>query len=251
MTSTADPSPRDRILRAAATLLAEEGREGVSTRSVSALAGVQPQTIYRQYGDMRGLLSAVAQAGFSDYLEAKSAQGSSGNPIGDFRHGWDAHVEFALNNPALYALMYGDPRPGLESATSQIEAALGGVLRRVALAGALRADVDRATHQVLAANIGVSLALVAAQLRGEQVGIDSLLSVDTREMLVGWLMDEGGSSRAVDVAENPSLAAATSAAALGASLDSVRESFSVGEFALLGELLSRIDASLPSRGDQR
>ena len=44
-----------------AQLLNDGGREAVSTRAVAAAAGVQPPTIYRQYGDMQGLLSAVAQ----------------------------------------------------------------------------------------------------------------------------------------------------------------------------------------------
>jgi AcrR family transcriptional regulator len=241
MTTESAPRPRDRILLAAASLLAEQGREGVSTRSVSAAAGVQPQTIYRQYGDMRGLLNAVAKAGFAAYLAAKTDHGSSENPVADFRHGWDMHVDFALQNPALYALMYGDPRPGLESATADIEAALGSVLHRVALAGALKVGVERATQQVLAANVGVALALIAAQSRGESVGTDSTLSTDTREMVVGWLMDESNGQTANTTTDAPSTAA-VSAIALAASLPALKDKFSVGEFALLTELLDRIGA---------
>jgi AcrR family transcriptional regulator len=247
MTIDSTLPPRDRILQAAASLLAEHGRDGVSTRSVSALAGVQPQTIYRQYGDMRGLLNAVAKSGFASYLKAKSSQGSSGNPVADFRHGWDMHVEFALGNPALYALMYGDPRPGLESATSDIEAALGGVLHRVALAGALKIGVAKATQQVLAANVGVALALLTAQSRGEIVGTGSALSVDMREMLVGWLMDEGDTLPKAGSADNGASTAAVSAAALGASLPSVKSRFSAGELSLLAELLDRIGTDILPR----
>jgi AcrR family transcriptional regulator len=242
MTTESTPRPRDRILLAAASLLAEQGREGVSTRSVSAAAGVQPQTIYRQYGDMRGLLNAVAKAGFAAYLEAKTDHGSSENPVADFRHGWDMHVEFALQNPALYALMYGDPRPGLESATADIEAALGSVLHRVALAGALRVGVERATQQVLAANVGVALALLAAQSRGEKVGTESALSVDTREMVIGGLMDESTGEQGANTTEDAPSTAAVSAVALAASLPALKDKFSVGEFALLTELLDRIGA---------
>ena len=39
---------KDRIVRVAADLLAEGGREAVSTRAVAAAAGVQVPTIYRQ-----------------------------------------------------------------------------------------------------------------------------------------------------------------------------------------------------------
>ena len=110
--AAAATSPRDRILRAAATLLAEGGREAVTTRAVSAAADAQPPTIYRQFGDMRGLLDAVAADGFARYMEVKVARGETADPVADLRAGWDAHVGFGLANPALYALMYGDPRPG-------------------------------------------------------------------------------------------------------------------------------------------
>ena len=45
--------------KAARTSSADGGRGAVTTRAVSAAARVQPPTIYRQFGDMRGLLDAV------------------------------------------------------------------------------------------------------------------------------------------------------------------------------------------------
>ena len=53
-------SAAERMLRAAADLLQTGGIEAVSTRAVAAAAGVQPPTIYRQFGDKDGLLDAVA-----------------------------------------------------------------------------------------------------------------------------------------------------------------------------------------------
>ena len=53
-------SPRERILRSTMELLARGGREAVTTRAVGNAAGVQSPTIYRQFGDMRGLLDEVA-----------------------------------------------------------------------------------------------------------------------------------------------------------------------------------------------
>ncbi|MGC5311828.1 helix-turn-helix domain-containing protein [Micromonospora zamorensis] len=41
---------RDRIVEAAGRLLAESGRDAVTTRVVSAAAGVQPPAIYRLFG---------------------------------------------------------------------------------------------------------------------------------------------------------------------------------------------------------
>lgn len=111
MPGTADDglSPRERILQAATTLLAAGGREAVSTRTVSAAAGVQPPTIYRQFGDMQGLLNTVARDIFAGYVRQKTTREHADDPFEELRRGWDLHVAFGLANPAVYALIYGDP----------------------------------------------------------------------------------------------------------------------------------------------
>jgi AcrR family transcriptional regulator len=103
---------RRRIIDAAAELLRTEGREAVTTRAVSAAAGVQSPVLYRLFTDMNGLLDAVASDGFARYLAGKRAQALSGDPVDDLRRGWDLHVEFGLQNPAHYLLMYGRPSRG-------------------------------------------------------------------------------------------------------------------------------------------
>jgi AcrR family transcriptional regulator len=76
---------RERVLRAAADLLAEGGRDAVSTRAVSAAAGVQAPTLYRLFGDKEGLLQAVAAHGFAEYLSDKHALAETDDPIDDSR----------------------------------------------------------------------------------------------------------------------------------------------------------------------
>jgi AcrR family transcriptional regulator len=61
---------RARILAAAAALIADGGRDALTTRAVSAAAGVQAPTIYRLFGDKSGLLDAVAELGFAAYLRS-------------------------------------------------------------------------------------------------------------------------------------------------------------------------------------
>jgi len=138
------------------------GREAVSTRAVSAAAGVQAPTIYRLFGDKQGLLEAVAAHGFTAYLNDKTDMKPSDDPVEDLRTGWDLHVGFGLANPALYSLMYGDPRPGA-SAPAAVAAAevLAGHIRRIAEAGRLRVSEERAAHLVHAAGCGTTLTLIA------------------------------------------------------------------------------------------
>lgn len=110
-------------------LLESGGRDAVTTRAVADAAGLQPPAIYRLFGDKDGLLDAVAESGFTRFLAAKQqADPAPHDPVGELCNGWDTVVGFGLANPALYALMYGEPpgpprpsRPG--SNTSWTESA--------------------------------------------------------------------------------------------------------------------------------
>lgn len=160
--SASAESNRDRIIAAAARLLAEGGREAVSTRAVSAAAGVQAPTIYRLFGDKQGLLDAVAAHGFSTYLNEKTDLKPSGDPVEDLRTGWNLNVGFGLANPALYALMYGEPRPGATPPAAGAAAeVLAAHIHRIAEAGRLRVDEERAAQLVHAVGGGTTLALIA------------------------------------------------------------------------------------------
>ena len=155
---------RERILEAAAALLAAEGRDGLSTRAVSAAAGVQPPALYRLFGDKDGLLDAVAAYGFDEYLTSKKALGTTGDAVEDLRRGWDLHIEFGLSRPEFYVLMYGDARPGRTSpAAREAEAMLRSIVERVAAAGRLRVSVERAARLVHATGMGVVLSLIATR----------------------------------------------------------------------------------------
>jgi AcrR family transcriptional regulator len=156
------PSPRERILAAAAKLLAEGGREAVSTRAVSAAAGVQAPTIYRLFGDKQGLLDAVAADGFAAYLNSKTGLEPTGDPVEDLRVGWDLHVGFGLANPAVYSLMYGELRPGASSPAAVAGAeVLARHIHRIAEAGRLEVSEERAAHLVHAAGSGTTMTLIA------------------------------------------------------------------------------------------
>jgi AcrR family transcriptional regulator len=153
---------RERILAAAADLLAHSGREAVSTRAVSAAAGIQAPTIYRLFGDKQGLLDAMATHGFTTYLASKTDVEPSADPVQDLRTGWDLHVGFGLANPALYSLMYGEPRPGhVPPAARRAAEVLARHVRRIAEAGRLRVGEERAAQLIHAAGSGTTLTLIA------------------------------------------------------------------------------------------
>lgn len=233
-------APRDRILKAATALLAEGGRDAVSTRSVSAAAAVQPQTIYRQFGDMQGLLTAVAKEGFATYLAAKTSSRKSADPVDDLREGWNLHIQFGLENPALYRLMYGDPRPGIESVTADINDVLRSLLFRVALAGRLKVHVDKAARIILAASVGTVLSLIDAPARNDTAISEVAQASEMRDLVLDALVASSSEVNEPTVVDASLAVAQSCAVTLSAALPAIRDEFSTGEFGLLTELLDRV-----------
>ncbi|GGR05863.1 TetR/AcrR family transcriptional regulator [Deinococcus ruber] len=234
MTSASLSSPQERILQAALTLLESGGIEAVSTRAVSAAADVQPPTIYRQFGDMQGLLNAVASAGFTSYLQAKVARGSLSDPVEDLRGGWDLHLDFGLKHPHLYTLMYRMTQPGSESpAALEASALLRGIVQRVAEAGRLAVSVERAVAMIQAAGKGLTLSLLIAEQYDP--GVAELM----REAVFRAILTPQPESVADSEPQEPQRAAAH-AVALAALLPGSAAPFSAAERALLTEWLHRL-----------
>jgi AcrR family transcriptional regulator len=227
---------RERIVEAAAQLLATGGREAVSTRAVSAAAGVQAPTIYRLFGDKQGLLDAVASRGFADYLRTKITREHHQDPVEDLRQGFDLHVGFGLANPALYALIYGDPRPGAESPVEREAAAvLAGLIRRIAEAGRLRVSEERAAHLVHSASRGITLTLIGLPPERR----DPTLAESAREAVLAAVTTDPPSH--ISAGTGPVWAAVALRAALPRLVV-----LTPAERGLLQEWLDRVASDLPS-----
>jgi AcrR family transcriptional regulator len=228
---TESSSPRERILQAGLTLLETEGVEAVSTRTVSAAAAVQPPTIYRHFGDMQGLLDAVASAGFSAYLQSKAAREHPSDPVEQVREGWNLHVEFGLTHPHLYILINGTPGDGPPSpAVLAATEMMRDVMRRVAGSGRLAVSVDRAVTMVQAAVLGTTLSLLGSSVKDP--GMSNLM---LEAVLNAILTPKSETSR--DTA-SPQIVA--HAVALTALLPDLSTPFSEAEKKLLVEWLHRL-----------
>ncbi|MFD8686344.1 TetR/AcrR family transcriptional regulator [Streptomyces sp. NPDC059651] len=155
--SAATRPPRQRVIEAAADLLAREGRDAVTTRAVAVAAGLQPPAIYRLFGDKDGLLEAVAEHGFTTFLAAKHVDPDPRDPVDDLRAGWDLAVEFGLANPALYSLMYSEPTEPASPAFKAGMEILRGRVRRLAAGGWLRVDEELAAMIIHATGRGAVL----------------------------------------------------------------------------------------------
>lgn len=218
---------RRRIVDAAAELLRTGGRDAVTTRAVSAAAGVQSPVLYRLFTDMNGLLEAVASEGFARYLAGKRTQELSEDPVEDLRRGWDLHVEFGLQNPAHYLLMYGQTTPGQHnSAAEQGTQRHRMLIERIAAAGRLVVGVDTAQTMMHAACVGITMNLIGTP-PGQR---DPTVADRLREAVLAAITTTAPSGPP-DVAQR--------AVGLRAVLDDAEDLYSPGERALLNELLDR------------
>lgn len=221
---------RTRVVEAAAELLAGGGRDAVTTRAVAAAAGVQPPALYRLFGDKDGLLEAVAEHGYSTFFAAKLAGGRLDDPIDDLRAGWDLAVDFGLENPALYLLMYAEPRLGATSPAFRAGMdVLVSRIHRLATGGRLRVGEHLAA------------ALVHATARGAVLTWLSLPDARRDPALLTALCDAMVTAVTTEQPAVQAAGPAGAARALRATLAD-QTSLSTGEQLLLGEWLDRLAA---------
>lgn len=100
---------RAAALAAAMAMVAADGPDALSFRAVAAAIGVNHRALYRHFADKHELTLALAAQGF-DRLAAVIQAGFDAES-GPARPGplFGAYVDFALEQPALYSLMYGIP----------------------------------------------------------------------------------------------------------------------------------------------
>lgn len=149
------------MIAAAEHQLATSPDYDIATRAVCDAVGVTQPVLYRLFGDKRGLLDALADHGLERYAAIKDAQGQTSDPVADLRAGWDAHLRFGAENPALYQLMF-TPRPWSRAVARQhVLDLLESTLVRCAAAGALTTEPAVAAQLILSANVGIALNQIA------------------------------------------------------------------------------------------
>jgi AcrR family transcriptional regulator len=228
---TARDDTRARILASAIDLLTSGGRDAVTTRAVADAAGVQVPAIYRLFRDKEGLLDAVAEQGFAGYLKEKASREPGRDPVEDLRTGWDSHIAFGLSHPAIYLLMYAEPRPGRQPPAAEASyRLLKEHIRRVAAVGRLRLSEERAAGLLHASACGTVLTLLA-KTEGQR---DRSLSEIAREAAIAAITTDS----AVFDGAGPVAAAVALRAVLPEAT-----SLSDGERSLLTEWLDRLALS--------
>ncbi|MFB0489959.1 AcrR family transcriptional regulator [Methylobacterium sp. OAE515] len=219
---------RARILEAASRLIATGGVAALTTRAVAAAASVQAPTLYRLFGDKRGLLNALAEHGLAAFMARKTALPPHPDPVQDLRDAWDTYVAFGLSHPAVFAITneVGAPASGSPAMLAGL-AILRERVQRIARAGRLRIPVGSAVALIHAAGVGTVATLLAVPSEER----DPRLSPLARDAVLDAVTTD------MSVREEASLASL--AIGLGARLDDA-EALTPGERLLMRELLNRL-----------
>lgn len=99
---------RNALLHTAARILAEEGAAAVGIREIARRAGVSHAAPYRHYANREALLADLAGLGFErlrERFERLSARGGAERRFIDMAR---SYVQFALDEPETYRLMFGE-----------------------------------------------------------------------------------------------------------------------------------------------
>jgi AcrR family transcriptional regulator len=99
------------LLASAARLLAEEGPDALSVRRVAAEAGVSAMGVYSRFGGKQGLVEALFLDGFDRLQHVLATVPRSADPVEDLLEGSRRYRRFALESPAVYAIMFSRAIP--------------------------------------------------------------------------------------------------------------------------------------------
>lgn len=91
----------------------------LSTRRLAAEVGSSTMAVYTHFGGMDDLVRAVAHEGFERLNVRMGAVGESADPVADVAELGIAYRHNALENPALYAVMFGGAELGGFSLTDE------------------------------------------------------------------------------------------------------------------------------------
>lgn len=99
---------RSALLDAGLRLLRERSVDDLSLRELARDVGVSPAAIYRHFPDKNALMAALAVEGLERMAAAQrqATQAAGGGKAGFLASGV-AYVRFAVDNPALFRLVFG------------------------------------------------------------------------------------------------------------------------------------------------
>ena len=105
---------RGRILDAARELFATEGFEAVTMRRIADRIEYSPTAIYFHFKDKETLLKELCSLDFHSLAQQFGSIARIGDPIERLRRTGHAYIQFGIDHPNHYRLMFMTPHPPIE-----------------------------------------------------------------------------------------------------------------------------------------
>ena len=149
-------SVRERLVEAAARVVAEEGSDALSTRRLAREVGTSTMAVYTQFGGMEQLRSELRDEAFRRLADRLRAVPAGEDPVRTLTERGIAYCRNAADDPHLYrAAFAAAPRPGEDARAGlvafgvlveSVQACLDAGRFAPADATALAAQIWTATH---------------------------------------------------------------------------------------------------------
>ncbi len=149
---------RAEILRAAERIFVAEGYEGATIRKIADEVGVSSTCLYMHFRDKDEILLEICTAAMETLLALNSEISARPvDPVERVRAMLTAYVEFALENPNAYRLVFcaspiggsGEKQQATHELGTQCFERFTGVVREIAAQGRLKTGDPRTAHQAL------------------------------------------------------------------------------------------------------
>ncbi|MFK7842059.1 MAG: TetR/AcrR family transcriptional regulator [Sphingorhabdus sp.] len=104
---------RAELLKAAEAILSENGIESFSLRAVAKRAGVSHGAPSHHFSDVRGLLTSLAGIGYQRFVQTQIDRQSKAkaDSVSQLAASGLGYIDFAMENPALFRLMFNSEQP--------------------------------------------------------------------------------------------------------------------------------------------
>jgi AcrR family transcriptional regulator len=103
------PAGAERVLAAARSVLTRDGASALSMRTVASEAGVTATAIYRHFKDKDALLRTLIREQYDLFLEYLATVPTGKRPIDRLMGAFDRYLDFALEQPNGYELLFVAP----------------------------------------------------------------------------------------------------------------------------------------------
>jgi len=144
---------REKILEAARELFVSQGYEAVTMRKIADRIEYSPTAIYLHFKDKESVLRELCDADFHALARKFGKIGKIADPVERLKKAAHAYVEFGLDHPNHYRLMFMTPHPPIDKEESTVEkgnpeedayAFLKATLEEALAAGRIRPEITDA-----------------------------------------------------------------------------------------------------------